>query len=84
MNNAISIDTILNMLKMLSNDNKKWIADHLYADIATESKPTEIAFPKLPRNFKVSDKTLKQTAGNLPKGFDVEKELNMMWEEFAK
>lgn len=38
MNTTIQINTILKMLLPLSQDNKKWLADRLYADIQASSK----------------------------------------------
>ena len=33
MNATLPIETIYNMLASLSDSNKKWLADHLYADL---------------------------------------------------
>ena len=34
MNTTLTIENIYNMLSSLSSSNKKWLADHLYEDLA--------------------------------------------------
>lgn len=40
-------------------------------------------FPKISKDYKPSKEVLAMTCGPLPKDFNVEKELNRMWEERA-
>lgn len=42
MANMISLDTIFDMLKPLSSDSKRWLADKLYNEIAKEKKICEL------------------------------------------
>ena len=55
---------------------------HLY--IMDTISLSELVFPKIPKDYKPSAKVLSMTCGSLPKDFDVEKELDKMWEERAK
>ncbi|MBO4550347.1 MAG: hypothetical protein J5733_06420, partial [Bacteroidaceae bacterium] len=64
----------------------RWLANHLIeaakgAEVKSGKK--ELVFPKIPKDYKPSEKVLAMTCGPLPKGFEVEKELDRMWEERA-
>lgn len=43
-----------------------------------------LIFPKIPKDYKPSAKVLAMTCGPLPKDFDLDKELDEMWEERAR
>ena len=79
----ISLNSILDMLRVLDSDNKRWLADHLYEDIRAEKKGS-LEYPVIPKNRKPSRKVLENAAGPLPQGFDIDKETELMWEEMAK
>jgi len=82
MNVSLSLNDIYTMLSGLSVDNKKWLAERLMQDTAkTRSKGLD--FPHIPSHRKVSKAVLNMAVGTLPEGFDVEKELEKMWEERA-
>lgn len=67
----------------LSVDNRHWLAERLLNPDEADTNQS-MAFPKIPKNYKVSNEVLDMTCGQLPKDFDLESELEMMWEEFAK
>lgn len=86
--NTRSLNNLWSYLQGLSltSSNQRWLANHLIkAAEHSESKEAkkELVFPKIPKDYKPSAKTLAMTCGPLPKGFDVEKELENMWEERA-
>ena len=78
----IPMDSILALLNGLSNERKKWLADKLYEDIKLSKKNRD--YPKIPKDYRVSPETLAMTAGPLPKGVDLDKLMDDMWEDFAK
>ena len=87
--NAISLNNLWSYLQGLSltANNQRWLASHLIEAAEREeskSKKSELVFPKIPKDYKPSAKVMAMTCGPLPKGFDVEKELDMMWEERAR
>ena len=87
--NAVSLNNLWSYLQGLSltASNQRWLASHLIeAAESTESreKKAELVFPKIPKDYKPSAKVLAMTCGPLPKGFDVEKELEEMWEDRAR
>lgn len=85
--NAVSLNHLWSYLQGLSltASNQRWLANHLIeAARQTEDKGKELVFPKVPKDYKPSAKVMAMTCGRLPKGFDVEKELDQMWEERAQ
>lgn len=83
--NAISLNNLWSYLQGLSltANNQRWLANHLIEaaeDAETNSQKKDLVFPKIPKGYKPSKKVLALTCGPLPKGFDVEKELDRMWE----
>lgn len=70
----------------LSYDERHWLADKLLEVKEEKSKKLkkELVFPHIPEDFKPSPEILAMSCGSLPEGFDVEKELDNMWEEWAK
>ena len=86
--NAVSMNNLWSYLQglSLSANNQRWLANHLIeaADrVENKSQKATLAFPKIPQNYKPSAKVLAMTCGKLPEGFDVEKELDEMWEKRA-
>jgi len=87
--NAISLNNLWSYLQGLSltASNQRWLANHLMeaAESAeSKSKAKGIVFPKIPKDYKPSPRVMAMTCGPLPKDFDVEKELDKMWEERAR
>ena len=86
--NAISLNHLWNYLQglTLTANNQRWLAEHLIEaaeDAEAKTGKKELVFPKIPKDYKPSEKVLAMTCGPLPKGFDVERELDRMWEERA-
>ena len=69
----------------LTASNQRWLANHLIesAKRIDARENQELVFPKVSRDFKPSSKLLSMTCGQMPKSFDVDKELEKMWEERA-
>ena len=87
--NAISLNNLWSYLQGLSltASNQRWLANHLMeaAESAeTRSEKRDIVFPKIPKDYKPSLKVLAMTCGKLPKDFDLDKELDEMWEKRAR
>ena len=87
--NTVSLNHLWSYLQGLSltASNQRWLANHLMeAAESAENKgqKKELVFPKIPKDYKPSPKVLAMTCGPLPKGFDLDKELDEMWEERAK
>lgn len=87
--NAISLNHLWSYLQGLSltESNQRWLASHLIkAAESTERKgqKKELVFPKIPKDYKPSAKVMAMTCGPLPKEFNLDKELDEMWEERAK
>ena len=87
--NAISLNHLWSYLQGLSltASNQRWLANHLIeAADATSNREIlkkELVFPKIPKDYKPSAKVMAMTCGRFPKDFDVDKELDKMWEERA-
>jgi hypothetical protein len=87
--NAMSLNHLWSYLQGLSltASNQRWLANHLIeaAESAEcKSQKKELVFPKIPKDYKPSARVLAMTCGPLPNNFDVEKELDEMWEERAQ
>ena len=87
--NAISLNNLWSYLQGLSltASNQRWLASHLIeAAESVEKKQhnSELVFPKIPKDYKPSAKVMAMTCGPLPKDFDLDKELDEMWEERAR
>ena len=61
---------------------KQWMAQ--VANSRQRWQKTELVFPKIPKNYKPSEKVMAMTLGALPKGTDLEKELEERWAEWAR
>ena len=87
--NAISLNNLWSYLQGLSltASNQRWLASHLMEaaeSVEKKHQKTELVFPKIPKDYKPSAKVMAMTCGPLPKDFDVDKELELMWEERAR
>ena len=87
--NAVSLNNLWSYLQGLSltASNQRWLADHLRkaAESAeSRSKKKEVVFPKIPKDYRPSQRVLSMTCGPLQKDFNVDKELDSMWEERAR
>ena len=71
----------------LSASDRQWLADKLVekTDEQQEAKSEkELVFPHIDDGFVPSESLLSMVLGPLPEGFDIDKELELMWEERAK
>ena len=87
--NTISLNNLWTYLQglSLSANNRRWLANHLMEAAESEDKERqkrELVFPKIPKDYKPSERVLAMTCGPLPKDFDLDKELDEMWEERAR
>ena len=87
--NAVSLNNLWSYLQGLSltAGNQRWLASHLIEaaeNVEKKQQKAELVFPKIPKDYKPSAKVMAMTCGPLPKGFDVDKELELMWEERAQ
>ena len=89
--NALSMNNLWNYLQGLSltASNQRWLAERLLESSEKES-PTEeepmkkLVFPKIGKDFKVSQEVLDMVCGSLPEDFDMDAEKEIMWEEMAQ
>ena len=87
--NAAALNNLWSYLQGLSltATNQRWLASHLMKAAESMEKgeqKTELVFPKIPKNYKPSEKVMAMTLGALPKGADLEKELEERWAEWAR
>jgi hypothetical protein len=87
--NAISLNNLWSYIQGLSltASNQRWLASHLMEaaeSVEKKQKREELVFPKIPKNYKPSAKVMAMTLGKLPEGVDLEKELEVRWQEWAK
>jgi len=87
--NAASLNNLWSYLQGLSltASNQRWLASHLMEaaeSVKEKQQKAELVFPKIPKDYKPSAKVMAMTCGPLPKDFDVDKELELMWEERAQ
>lgn len=82
---TVSLDSLWNLIRSLSTDNQKWLADKVYKEIAhKQQKGKGLVFPHRPAGKKISPEVKAMVIGKLPEGFDFERETERMWEEWAK
>ena len=85
--NSSTVNNLWNLIQDLSltSTDRHWLADKLTESTVEQSaEGKELVFPKLPKGYKPSPEILAMSCGPLPKGFDVDKELDNMWEEWAR
>ncbi|MBP3764106.1 MAG: hypothetical protein J6I49_09580 [Bacteroidales bacterium] len=70
----------------LSPSDSQWLADKLVQNTKMEEPPAakKLVFPHIDDDFKPSEAVLARVLGPVPEGFDIDKELELMWEERAK
>lgn len=70
----------------LSYEDRHWLADKLIEN--TEKKERngkkELVFPHISEDLQPSPELMAMVLGPVPEGFDIDKELEQMWEERAK
>lgn len=86
MDTSLSLNDIYRMLSGLSSDNKRWLAAKLIADTERSRQDGKklLRFPHLPIDRPISKEVTDMVLGGLPESFDVERELEKMWEDRAK
>ena len=88
--NAVSMNNLWNYLQGLSltANNQRWLAERLLESSERESSiggmPKKLEFPKIEKDFKVSQEVFDLVCGTLPEDFDLDKEMEVMWEEMAQ
>lgn len=89
--NTLSMNNLWNYLQGLSltASNQRWLAERLLESSekgsATKEEPMKkLVFPKIEKDFKVSQEVLDMVCGSLPEDFDLDKEKEVMWEEMAQ
>ena len=89
--NTISMNNLWNYLQGLSltASNQRWLAERLLESSEKEENVEEMSrkeleFPKIGKDFKVSQEVLDLVCGTLPEDFDFDKEIEMMREEMAQ
>ena len=85
--NSSMVNNLWNIIQglSLSSSDQRWLANKLIeASVEPETQKKELVFPKLPKNYKPSQELLSMSLGPVPEGFDIDKELELMWEERAK
>ena len=89
--NAISMNNLWNYLQGLSMSasNRRWLAERLMnpSDVVEdgiEQVPQELVFPEIPQDYRASDEVLDMTCGPFPEDYNVDLELETMWEERAR
>jgi hypothetical protein len=86
--NVVSLNNLWSYLQGLSltASNQRWLASHLIesADrIENKNEAKGLTFPKIPKDYKPSPKVMAMTLGALPKGVDLEQELEERWQEWV-
>ena len=66
------------------NKQKRHIMMEAAESVEKKQHKAELVFPKIPKDYKPSEKVMAMTCGPLPKDFDLDKELDEMWEERAR
>ena len=87
--NATSLNNLWGYLQglPLTASNRRWLGKHLIESAEKteeKSQKKELVFPKIPKDYKPSAKVLAMTLGALPKGVNLEKELEERWKEWEK
>ena len=87
--NAISMNNLWNYLQglSLSSSNRRWLAERLMnpsKDMVDGEVGSKLLFPKIPQDYQLSDEVLSMACEPFPADFNVDLELQEMWEERAK
>lgn len=85
------VDNLWTLLKPLSNDIRRVLALRLLDSVSGESASAmpdlaagKLEFPRLPKDWTPSKKAYDMVADRLPVDADWDKELDNMWEEWAR
>lgn len=82
---ASSLDSLLTyIMSVTTPDNRRWLAERLIEANRTVEKEKTLVYPKIPKDWKLSDKVKQMSMGPSPKNFDWEKETDLMWEKMGK
>ena len=89
--NTLSMNNLWNYLQglSLSASNQRWLAERLLessekGSATKEDTMKKLVFPKIGKDFKVSQEVLDMVCSSLPEDFDLDKEKEVMWEEMAQ
>ena len=89
--NAVSMNNLWNYLQGLSMSasNRRWLAERLMnpSEMVKDKEgqvSQELVFPKIPKDYQASEEVLNMTCGPFPEDFNVDLELETMWEERAR
>lgn len=87
--NTAALNNLWSYLQGLSltATNQRWLASHLIKaaeSIENGEQKKELVFPKIPKDYKPSEKVMAMVLGPLPKDADLEKELKERLEEWHK
>jgi len=87
--NAISMNNLWNYLQglSLSASNRQWLAERLMnpsKEVVDGEVGSKLVFPKIPKDYQLSDEVLNMACEPFPADFNVDLELQEMWEERAK
>ena len=84
--NTVALNNLWSYLQGLSltATNQRWLASHLIKAAEKEENNKQkkvLVFPKIPKNYKISEKVMTMTLGELPDSVNLEKELKERWEK---
>lgn len=87
--NTAALNNLWSYLQGLSltATNQRWLASHLIKaaeSIENGEQKKELVFPKIPKDYKPSEKVMAMVLGPLPNDVDLEKELKERLEEWHK
>ena len=89
MNTILLKDSALNSLwnylqsLSLSAKDSRWLADQLIMN-AERQETKQLVFTHIDEDFLPSEKVLSRVLGPVPGNIDIDKEIDLMWEERAK
>lgn len=82
---TVSLDSLWNLIRSLSTDNQKQLANKVYEEIAhKQQKGKELVFPHRPAGKEISPEVKAMVMDRFPVDIDIESEREKMWEEWAK
>ena len=89
--NALSLNNLWNYLQGLSltASNQRWLAEKLLEssereELSGEEPKKRLVFPRIGKDFKISQEVLDMVCGTLPEDFDFDRENDSFWEEMAQ
>lgn len=85
MDATVSLDSVWNLVRSLSIDNQKWLADKVYEELShVQRKSKDFVFPHRHAGADVSFEVKAMVADRLPVDIDIEEEKKKKWEELAQ